>query len=143
MHMLFAFAAGVGLAVQALINARLRVELASALWAALIQVVVGLAILAVMVLVARQPPVTSTLSRAPWWVWTGGILGAAYVLASIVTTPKLGTALMVTLVIAGQLSGALLMDHYGWFGASVHRLSAGRLVGAVLLALGAILIRFR
>ena len=37
----------------------------------------------------------------------------------------------------------LLIDHWGWFGVPVHRVSPGRVLGALLLLAGMALIRWR
>jgi transporter family-2 protein len=144
MYMLLAIAAGAGLAFQAVINTRLRLVVNSAIWAAMIQTFVGLAMLAAMAVASREvPPGLEGVSRAPWWVWTGGLLGATYVTAVIVTTAPLGAALMAMSVIAGQIVMALLIDHFGWLGVEVQRLSPTRLLGAALLVGGLLLIRLR
>ena len=83
------------------------------------------------------------MSRVPWWVWTGGLLGTVYVLVSIVATAPLGAALMMASVVVGQTAASLVIDHFGWLGVDVHRLSPGRLVGAILLVVGVMLIRLR
>lgn len=143
-YLLLAAAAGVGLAFQAVINARLSAALGSPLWAAVVQVSVGLAFLGVCAGAVRQPlPVLAGASRLPWWIWIGGMLGSAYVVTVIVVTRPLGVALMAASVIVGQTLAALLIDHYGWFGLEVHRLSPSRVAGVVLLLLGVLLIRWR
>ncbi len=143
LYTLFAVVAGAGVAVQAVINSRLRFLLGAPLWAAVAQFVVGLVLLIAIAALTRQPtPTTSGMLRAPWWVWTGGLFGASYVLMSILLTPRLGAALMLASTIVGQLAAALVVDHYGWFGATVIPISLTRLVGVALLALGVILIRW-
>ena len=142
MYMLIALAAGAGLAFQAVINTKLRMALGSSFWAAVVQGLVGFALLAVFAAVTRPPlPPTEGLSRLPWWIWIGGVLGTSYVVATIVTTTPLGAALMVTLVIVGQLTASLVIDHYGLFGVGVHPLSPQRMLGVVLLIGGVLLIR--
>ena len=76
-------------------------------------------------------------------MWLGGLGGAAYVLLAILLTQHLGAALLSAAGILGQLGTSLLIDHYGWFGVPVHRLSAGRLIGSVLLTVGVVLIRWK
>lgn len=144
MYMALAIAAGAGLAFQAVINSRLRFALGSALWAALAQVFVGLAVIAVIILCAREPvPMRESLARGPWWIWTGGALGALYVVAAIVATPPLGAALMIASVVVGQMLASLAIDHFGFLGVEVQPLSPSRLVGATLLLTGLWLVRFR
>ena len=144
MYIALAVAAGIGLAFQAVINSRLRMLLDSALWAAFVQVLVGLLVLAVMVAIAREPvPSGAGITRAPWWIWTGGMLGALYVATVIVATPPLGASLMFASVVVGQTLTALLIDHFGWFGVMAQPLSPVRLAGAALLVGGVLLIRVR
>ena len=144
MYMLFAVAAGAGIAFQAVINARLRVVVQSAIWAALIQTFAGLLMLGTIALIAREgPPMAVAAGRVPWWVWTGGLLGATYVVVSIVATAPLGAGLMISSVIVGQTLTALLIDHYGWLGVEVQRLTATRAIGAALLVAGVLLSRLR
>jgi len=141
--MLFAVAAGAGVAAQAIINARLRFVLGAPVWAACAQFIVGLAMLALVALVTQQsPPAAGSIGRAPWWMWAGGLFGATFILMSVIVTPKLGTALMMASTIVGQLGAALVIDHYGWFGASVIPISLTRLFGVALLTVGVILIRW-
>jgi transporter family-2 protein len=143
LYVLFAVAAGAGVAVQAAVNARLRFLLGAPVWAAIAQFLVGLTLLGIFAIATRQgPPTTAGLGRAPWWIWTGGVFGATYILMSVIVTPRVGAALMLASTIVGQLGAALLVDHFGWFGATVIPISLTRALGVVLLALGVILIRW-
>ena len=140
---LFAIAAGAGVAVQAVINARLRFILGAPVWAATAQFVVGLIMLLLFATLSRQSiPTSADVVRAPWWMWTGGVFGAAFILMAVIVTPTLGAALMLASSIVGQLAAALVIDHYGVFGAAVIPISGTRIVGVMLLALGVILIRW-
>ena len=87
-------------------------------------------------------PTAADIARAPWWMWTGGFFGATFILMAVVATPVLGAALMLASSIVGQLAAALVIDHYGLFGATVMPISPTRIVGVVFLALGVILIRW-
>jgi len=85
------------------INAVLARYVESPLRATLVSFVVGaLVLLAAALVVARGLPVSERLGGAPWWVWTGGFLGAFYVLGSVVTAPRLGAATFVALILAGH-----------------------------------------
>jgi bacterial/archaeal transporter family-2 protein len=140
---LFAVAAGAGVAAQAVINARLRFVLGAPVWAATAQFVVGLVTLVLFAALSRQAvPATADIARAPWWMWTGGFFGAMFILMAVIVTPTLGAALMLASSIVGQLGAALLIDHYGLFGATVIPIGGTRIVGVALLALGVILIRW-
>ena len=124
-------------------NARLRFVLGAPVWAAVTQFLVGLTLLGAIALAARQPlPPPGAMSRVPWWMWTGGFFGATFILMSVIVTPRLGAALMLASTIVGQLGAALVIDHYGWFGANVIAISPTRLLGAGFLATGVVLIRW-
>ena len=143
-YLFVAFVTGAAIAVQALANSRLRFALGTPVWAAIAQFIVGLAALVVIAVVTRQPSAdTGGLSRMPWWGWVGGAIGALFITVSIVLTPRLGTALTLATMTVGQLLAALVLDHYGWLGAPVVRLSLPRVLGAACLLAGIALMRWK
>src|SRR3954470_21912039 len=86
--LLLALAAGVLLPVQAGVNAQLRSVLGSPLAAGLVSFLVGSAGLALVTLVLRVPiPLRAAWAGSAWWQWTGGLIGAVYVLSIIVLAP--------------------------------------------------------
>ncbi|HWH54925.1 MAG TPA: DMT family transporter [Gaiellaceae bacterium] len=137
-----ALLAGAALPVQFSINAQLRNAVGGPVMAAAISFVVGTLCLLVAFVVSRQPmPRGARLADAPWWVWTGGALGATYVLLSIVLLPRIGAATTVGLIVAGQMVTALVLDHYGLLNVPVHRISVLRVLGAILVIAGVGLIQ--
>jgi len=139
-----AFFTGAAIAVQALANSRLRFALGTPVWAAIAQFIVGLAALVAIAIVTRQPaPDTGGLSRMPWWGWVGGAIGALFITVSIVLTPRLGTAVTLATMTVGQMLAALVLDHYGWLGAPMIRLSLPRVLGAACLLAGIALMRWK
>jgi transporter family-2 protein len=143
LYWLLASAVGAGLALQAAVNTQLRAATGSALWASLISASLTVVLLGAALAVQRDSLATAGYARYPWWIWTGGIAGAAYVFASVALTRPLGVATLFAAVIAGQLTAGLVIDHFGWFNVPVHRLSLERLAGAALLLGGMALIRWR
>jgi len=143
-YLLLAFLTGAGVAVQSVINSRLRLVLGSPIWAAAVQFIVGLLLLLLIAALTRQPaPVTAGLGRTPWWVWTGGAFGATFIVVTIVLTAKIGATLTLASIIVGQLLAALVVDHYGLFGGTVVRVTPLRAAGVALLLLGVVLIRWK
>ena len=139
---LFALAAGAMLPIQAGINAQLSDWLDSPVRASLVSFAVGTAALLAVTLVAfRGFPGAHRLQEAPWWVWIGGLLGAFYVLGSVVTAPRLGAAGFIAVILAGQSATSLVLDHFGWVGFAEKAATPGRVVGLVLVAAGVLLIR--
>ena len=139
---LFALLLGAALPTQVGINASLRTVLGHPLQATLISFAVGLVTIALISLGARVPvPAGSALGRASPWMYVGGVLGALYVGGTIVLAPKLGAATMTVVVVLGQLLMALVIDHFGWLGFPQQTVTPIRLLGAVLLIGGVILVR--
>lgn len=130
------------LPMQAAINAKLGKVSGGPVIAAFISFLVGTAFLAVYLLISRRHSFQwNGIQSAPLWLFAGGLIGAFYVAAITFIVPTLGTALTFALIIAGQLLAAMVIDHYGWLGMSVHEITAGRIAGAVLLIAGVILIQ--
>ena len=76
-------------------------------------------------------------SSLPWYMLGAGCFGLILYQSINITFPRLGSAMMVTLIIIGQLLVGMVIDHFGWLGAQVHPISAARLAGVGLLLLGA------
>lgn len=140
---LVAFVAGATIAAQPGINATLARGLGAPVLAALVSFTVGTAALALLALARQEAlPSVASLRGIPWWAWTGGLLGAFFVGMSIVAAPRLGAGTLVAVAIAGQLSAALLLDHFGWLGFAERAATWPRLLGVGLLLGGAALVRF-
>lgn len=130
--------AGAAVALQPSINARLA-EKTGFLESACISFAVGTAVLFVALLISGKWTVKG-LSETLWWEWTGGILGALFVSATILAVPRIGTASAMAASITAQLLTALLLDHFGLFGFGGAQIDLKRSLGASLLILGAWLI---
>ncbi|HSN11983.1 MAG TPA: DMT family transporter [Propionibacteriaceae bacterium] len=132
--------AGVLGAVQATVNGRLGTVMGSPLAAALVSFAVGLAGLVLINLAMRNRPRLE--GRLPWWSLTGGLIGAGFVFSIAYVTPILGTSLAISATLLGQVTGGLALDHVGAFGYPRRHLSLQRLLGAVLVLGGVLLVRF-
>ena len=139
---LMAFIAGALLPVQAAFNARMGKISGSPMIAAFVSFAVGtIALLFYLIISKQQVSFTETAKEAPWYVWLAGILGCFYVASSVMLLPRLGVALTFGLVIFGQLFVALIIDHFGLFGATIKTINVYRILGVVLLVSGVVLIR--
>jgi transporter family-2 protein len=140
--LLLALAAGVLLPVQAGVNAQLRSVVGSPLTAALVSFLVGTAGLGTAAVILRAPTaLRAAWAVSPWWFWIGGLIGALYVVATIVLAPRLGAATLVAAVVAGQMIASLLLDQYGLLGFPTHPMNGLRVLGAALVMVGVILVQ--
>jgi transporter family-2 protein len=131
--------AGLFGAVQVAVMGRLG-ERIGALEAVMVAAIVtGIIVLPILVVARRGFGGMGETLAQPWWMLTGGALGAAIVLSITIAGPRIGTTAVVALLIAGQLVAALAIDRYGWFGFDRVALDWPRVLGIVLLAVGAAL----
>lgn len=142
LFLLLALIAGACAPTQAGINAQLRLWTGDAVLAAMISFAVGTMSLFVYTLVLRTPwPQVRTAGDLPWWMWTGGCLGAFLVAVTIMLVPKLGAATMMGFMIAGQMLAGLVLDHYGLIGYELRPMNEWRMLGAILLVAGVVIIK--
>jgi len=137
---LLALLVGGALTVQVGMNATLARALGSPLWASAVSFVVGLLALIGFATVMGSRASTANLGQLPAWAWMGGLLGAIYVASVTMLGPRLGGMTMVALVIAGQLTVALVVDQFGILGYPQIAVTPTRLLGAALLLAGALLV---
>ncbi len=141
---LIALMVGAGYPLQAGINASIAKFHGHPLLAALTNTTVASLVLLVAVIVLRVPlPHVSGLVSAPWWAWTGGCLGAFFVLSSLVLAPKLGAAAFVSTTIVGTMVASLAIDHYGIIAYRAQPITLLRLMGGVFVVTGMIMIQWK
>ena len=75
----------------------------------------------------------------PWWTLSGGVLGLFIIFTITYAGPRIGVAATVGVLIAGQLVMGAAIDRWGLFGTRQIALHWPRLLGIVLLAVGAAL----
>lgn len=133
--------AGAVLALQVGMNGVLSTSTSSPLIAALINFLVGTALLFVVALVTRVPwPSLAALRGIPAWAWFGGFCGALYVATVAFTGPRLGATVVLALTLLGQATMSMIVDHYGLVGLPQNPVTLMRVLGVLLLLGGALLI---
>jgi transporter family-2 protein len=134
--------AGALMPLQAGVNAQLARWVGHPAVASLISFAVGtLVLVAYSAALRPQLPALSALAEAPWWVWVGGLLGGVFVTAAATLAPRLGAATFISVTIAGQVLVSILLDHFGVVGFPERPLTPLRLLGALLLVAGVLLVR--
>jgi transporter family-2 protein len=139
---LLAIAAGISIVIQQALNANLRGALQSGAWSGFTSYAVGLACMVLVVLAFRDPvPAANLAGPLPWWAWSGGAFGAAFIGLGIFLVPQIGAATFLALVVTGQMLASVAFDHFGWLGLTQRPIDAPRLIGVALLIGGVVLIR--
>ena len=140
---LLAAGAGGCIALQAAANGSLRTNIGDPRYATLFSICGTVVTAVVVMLVLRpSPPSAAAMRAAPWWNWIGGPLGALIVLAGAALAPKLGAAAFIAAVVAGQLICSLVLDHFGLMNLPQQGLTTGRIVGAVMVFAGVLLVKY-
>lgn len=139
---LFAVVAGVMLPIQAGLNSEIGKKINDPVYASLVSFLVGTVGLVLYLLLARAnwADIKNT-SSLPWYYWTGGLLGAVYVAAIVVLTPRLGVALTFGITVAAQMAFGIVMDHYGWLGVPQSPINWARVIGVTMIIGGVVLVR--
>ena len=98
------------------------------------------ALYAVVAVLAGVALVLSVREMEPYFALMG-LFGLGVVFAGAYLGPRLGVALFISALIAGQMLAALALDHVGAFGAAVQSATALRMAGVAALILGVALVR--
>ena len=133
---LVAAISGIAMAIQGTINSALS-QKTSLLSATLVVHIIGTLVALIAVLAWRSPLLKYHWVSVPWYLYLGGILSVLIVGLVAVSIPKVGVCNATTAIIIGQVSMAVLIDHFGWFGISRLLWTPWQLVGIALFAAGA------
>ncbi len=126
-------------AVQTAVNGRLAEVMGSGLASALVSFLVGTVGLVLVNLASRQRVHEVTGVRP--WMLVGGLMGAVFVLVNAVNAPILGTSLAVSAALLGQILMGLVLDHGGHLGIARRPITPARVIGALLVVAGVVLVR--
>jgi len=141
---LIAFAAGSAISVQAAVNTQLANDMGgNTPAAALVSFAVGAVALGLIALSrGGVSGALASLPSQPLWHFAGGVLGAGAIFSTVLLAPRIGFANLLALVIAGQLSSSLAIDHFGLVGAVVREISLVKAAGAVVMVAGVFITLF-
>ena len=134
---LFVAVSGALTAAQSGSNAQLARSLGRPwLVALLVSLVTAAAFVVALLASGARLPEAGRLASAPWWAWTGGLCGAAYVASTLFFAERMGAGLFTGLTITAGILTSILLDHFGVFGFRQHSAGLMRLAGAALMVLG-------
>jgi transporter family-2 protein len=140
--LLVAVAVGAAVPMQSAINAQMALAQGHPLYGALANTLIASALLASLVVALRLPPPNLRgAAGGPWWLWIGGVIGAAFVFGALFVAPRIGAAAFAAATILGSAVASLVIDHVGAFGFAARPLDLPRVAGAVCLLVGVFLLQ--
>lgn len=143
-YALLALSIGLVVPLQAAVNNQLKMTIGgSTVMAALVSFGCGTLTLALVAMALQEKwGSLGQVAHVPWWQLTGGTMGALFVFGTILLAPRLGFAVMLALIIGGQILASLAFDRIGLLGVPVRELTAPRVLGGLLTVIGVVLVNF-
>ena len=143
--LLLSIAVGAVVPVQSGSNAVLARHIGHPLYAATTNTAVATLVLLVAVALYRLPAPTlrNALEASPWWSWLGGFYGATLVFSALTLAPRVGATAFVSATIFGTILMSLIVDHFGLLAFRQQPVTGTRLLGALLVVAGMVLIAKR
>lgn len=136
---------GMGIVIQSGANTQLSHIFGNPFIATFVSFAVGAVSMLVINILLRSDFSVFTspaMTQTRWWMWTGGLLGAFFILSVIVIAPRIGPTQLFGLIIASQLIFSVAVDHFGWLGFEVQPINVRKAAGILLLMGGTFLIQW-
>ena len=142
----FGIFAGMLSATQIAVNGYLGKVVGSPIKASTISFTVGIIFLAIICIVlhfknGKSESFKNESAKNPWWMWIGGILGGLYILANVYLSRIVGTGMTVIILLIGSTTGGILVDHFGMFESPKKPINAQKILGVLIMILGAAAIK--
>lgn len=142
----FGIFAGMLSATQIVVNGYLGKVVGSPIKASAISFTVGIIFLAIICIVlhfknGKSESFKNESAKNPWWMWIGGILGGLYILANVYLSRIVGTGMTVIILLIGSTTGGILVDHFGMFESPKKPINAQKILGVLIMILGAAAIK--
>ena len=136
------FLIGCTLPIQAGVNAQLSKQINHPLFASIISVTIALAgLLAIYAVKTNDKFDLSILKQVSPWLYVGGLIGSFYLYGIVLLIPKIGSLMAFTLIIAGQLIMAMIIDHFGLLGVQQQAITYKSIIGVALIGFGIYMIK--
>lgn len=142
----FGIFAGMLSATQIAVNGYLGKVVGSPIKASAISFTVGIIFLAIICIVlhfknGKSESFKNESAKNPWWMWIGGILGGLYILANVYLSRIVGTGMTIIILLIGSTTGGILVDHFGMFESPKKPINAQKILGVLIMILGAAAIK--
>lgn len=136
-----AFFVGMGLPIQAALNAQMKTALQNPLLATFVSFAGGLAAISLILLITTPGiPAWNATGSTPWYLYCGGLPGVVFVTMMLIMVKHIGPTNALAAAFAGQFVASLAFDHFGWLGVPIRPVNTWRLLGVGLLVCGMLLV---
>ncbi|KAG0199306.1 hypothetical protein BGX28_007417 [Mortierella sp. GBA30] len=95
--------------------------------------------------VKGKPPtdLAQMMAKAPWWSYTGGLIGCIFVILSILTIPRFGAGTTTAIIVCIQTIFSCLIDHFQIFDLPFRQYTVWRGIATIgLIACVAVIAKF-
>ncbi|WP_452219045.1 DMT family transporter [Lacinutrix undariae] len=83
----------------------------------------------------------NAIQQVPWYLWgIGGLFSMIGISLYIYTIPKIGISKMIAIGLCGQIIFSLIAGKFGWLNLPTEPITTKRLIGAITMITGIILI---
>jgi len=100
----------------------------------------GGAILSGVLLLMARSDALSAWQTVPKYAWFGGMFGVFIIFAIGYSIPRIGATSTITILVVAQLITGLVLDHFGLFELPRYPINGYRIVGCIVLGIGAWLV---
>lgn len=139
---ILAFTGGIFLAIQAGFNTQLGSILKHPVLAVVCTSIASAIFGSIYLLATQQGTIQlQTFEQVPWYLWfIGGLFSMMGISLYFYTIPKLGISNMIALGLCGQLIFSLIAGKFGWLNLPIEPITIKKLMGALFMTIGIILI---
>ena len=138
---LLALSIGCLIPFQGIITSNLAKQIQHPYGSAFINFLGGLLVFTIAIILSEASlPTFKKITSIPWYLFTGGLIGSAFIFGAVFALPKIGSSAFFGQIVLGQLLMTLIVDHYGLFGLPIHKIDLTRIAGMALLVGGSFLI---
>lgn len=135
--------AGMLSAIQQAINGRMGTVVHSPVQATFISFIISWFVILIVTLAVDHKvhiPLTA-FKQMPKWGWIGGVLGATFVLMTVILVPEIGAGLTVTTSLIGQIFGSVLVTQMGLWRSAKSQVKRLQVVGIIIMLVGVLIIK--
>jgi transporter family-2 protein len=129
---------GIGVGIQSPMSGAMSAKIGP--WASSLIIHVGGAILSLVLVLFAGGVNLREVGNLPKPYLLAGGFGVLLYLTLAFTLPRVGVTVSIALLILAQLVVGVLIDHFGWMGATQHSFNAARALGVAFLIAGAWLV---